>query len=45
MAVAVVALEQTHELLHNQKRNDPTENPQTHRQDVIVVGSWRSDNH
>lgn len=30
MAVAVVALKQTHKLLHDQKGHDPGENPQTH---------------
>lgn len=39
MAVAVVPLEQTHKLLHDQKGDDPAENPQTHRHVAAVVGS------
>lgn len=39
MAVALAALQQTHKLLHDQKRNESSENPQTHRHDVIVLGS------
>lgn len=39
MAVAVVPLEQTHKLLHDQKGDDPPQDPQTHRHDMVVVGS------
>lgn len=39
MAVAVVALQQTHKLLHHQEGHDPAQNPQPHGHDVAVVGS------